>query len=102
MQRLVRDDMRATTMVIVMFMINIVGMGTGPQIVGILSDALRPRLGADSLRWAMVAVSIVAFWSAYHFWRGGLLVEQDLAAMAEQPVSNELSGPHEFGLTFSK
>jgi predicted MFS family arabinose efflux permease len=42
MQRLVREDMRATTMAIVMLLANLIGMGAGPQLVGILSDALAP------------------------------------------------------------
>jgi len=50
MQRLVVDEMRATTVAVVMLLCNLVGMGIGPQVVGILSDLLRPVLGSDSLR----------------------------------------------------
>jgi MFS family permease len=78
LQRLVLDDMRATTLAIVMLLANLIGMGLGPQVVGILSDELAPRLGADSLRYAMLAVSLVAFWSAFHFWRAARNVEGDL------------------------
>jgi hypothetical protein len=34
-------------------------MGGGPLIVGVLSDALHPSLQADSLRWALAAVTAV-------------------------------------------
>ena len=91
MQRLVRDDMRATTMALVLLLVNLIGMGLGPQIVGILSDALRPVAATDSLRFAMMIWSLTALWSAYHFWRVGRTVQQDLLVMAEGRVPDVLS-----------
>jgi predicted MFS family arabinose efflux permease len=79
MQRLVADEMRATTMAVVMLLANLIGMGVGPQVVGLLSDALVPVAGIDSLRYAMVAMSGVALLSAFHFWRVGSTVKEDLA-----------------------
>jgi len=79
MQRLVADDMRATTLAVIMFLVNLIGMGVGPQLVGILSDAFMPRFGADSLRYAMLFTSVLALWAAFHFWRVGEAVSQDLA-----------------------
>lgn len=81
LQRLVPDDMRATTLAVVMMLANLIGMGVGPQIVGILSDLLAPVMGLDSLRYAMLVVSLVAVWAAYHFWRVGQTVTADLAAL---------------------
>jgi predicted MFS family arabinose efflux permease len=83
MQRLVVDEIRATTLAIVMLLANLIGMGIGPQIVGILSDALMPRWGSDSLRYAMLAMSFVALWAAYHFWQVGRTVKDDLAAATD-------------------
>lgn len=80
MQRLVPDDMRATVMAVVMLLANLIGMGLGPQIVGVLSDLLAPSQGADSLRYAMLACSVIALWSAGHFWRVGRTIRQDLDA----------------------
>jgi MFS family permease len=82
MQRLVTDDTRATTLAIVMLFANLIGMGVGPQLVGILSDVLRPALGNESLRYAMLTMSAVALWAAYHFARVGRTVEDDLSAIA--------------------
>lgn len=42
MQRLVPDGMRATMMAVIMLLANLIGMGIGPQLVGVLSDALAP------------------------------------------------------------
>jgi MFS family permease len=86
MQRLVREDMRATTLAIVMLLANLIGMGAGPQLVGILSDALAPTFGADSLRYAMLAISLVAFWSAAHFWQVGKHVAADLDQAHDLPL----------------
>jgi MFS family permease len=80
MQRLVPDEMRATAMGIVMLLVNLIGTGVGPQIVGILSDLLAPRLGSSALRSAMLATSFAAVWAAYHFWRVAQTVGADLAA----------------------
>jgi MFS family permease len=82
MQRLVPDDMRATMMAVVMMLANLIGMGLGPQIVGILSDALLPAAQTDSLRYAMLIMSFVALWSACHFWNVGRTVAEDLRRVA--------------------
>lgn len=79
MQRLVPDNMRATMMALVMLLANLLGMGIGPLIVGALSDLLMPAMKKDSLRYAMLLVSFIAFWAAYHFWRAGVSVKTDLA-----------------------
>jgi len=82
LQRLVADDMRATTLAVVMLFANLIGMGAGPQLVGILSDVLSPRLGSDSLRYAMLITSLVALWAAGHFGLAARTVKADLAAVA--------------------
>jgi MFS family permease len=83
LQRLVPDDTRAITMAIVLLFANLIGMGLGPQIVGLLSDALAPHLGTNSLRWAMSAMSMVAVWSAHHFWRAGESIREDLGRVPQ-------------------
>jgi MFS family permease len=79
LQRLVAEETRATTLAVVMFGCNLVGMGVGPQLVGTLSDLLAPASGQDSLRYSMLVVSLMAFWAAYHFWKVGVSVVRDLA-----------------------
>lgn len=82
MQRLVSEEMRATTMAVVMLLANLIGFGVGPQVVGILSDVLAPSFGEDALRYAMLTLSFLALWGAYHFWRVGLTVKEDLCVSA--------------------
>jgi predicted MFS family arabinose efflux permease len=79
MQRLVVDEMRATTLALVMLLANLVGMGIGPQMVGVLSDLLAPTFGGHSLRYAMMIVSLVTLWSSVHYWKVGRAVKDDLS-----------------------
>lgn len=80
LQRLVTDRRRAVTLAIVSMLSHLVGMGLGPQLIGILSDQLRPEYGVESLRYAMLAVSLVALWSGFHFWRTARTVAEDIEA----------------------
>jgi hypothetical protein len=47
--------------------INLVGLGFGPLVVGIISDLLKPTLGVESLRWAMSITLAVSAVSAVPF-----------------------------------
>lgn len=71
--------MRALAFAIMMFINNLLGIGLGPQIVGILSDALHGSLGDNSLRHALI-LSIVSasLLSAFHFIMAGRTLRQDL------------------------
>lgn len=46
---------RATSAALAMFIINLVGLGMGPWLIGAVSDALRPTFGEESLRMAMLS-----------------------------------------------
>ena len=89
LQRLVPDEMRATTLSIIMLLANLIGMGIGPQLVGILSDLLHPDLGAESLRYAMLIVSFIAPASGLYFWRAARTVNQDLLVVSSVQVEKE-------------
>ncbi len=54
-QRLVPPDMRATASAMLLLFTALAG-GIGPLVVGVVSDALRPRFGQHSLGWAMLLV----------------------------------------------
>lgn len=73
-QTLVEPDRRAVSAALLLFVANLVGHGLGPLAVGVLSDALEPRLGADSLRYALAAGSVLGAWAAFHYaWAGRTL-----------------------------
>lgn len=70
-QNLVDLRMRALASSIVLFILNIVGMGFGPQLVGVLSDFLAPSFGKESLRMALLVLALLNLWCAYHYYRAG-------------------------------
>jgi predicted MFS family arabinose efflux permease len=76
-QDMVDHRMRAVTSAITIFLLNLVGMGLGPQGVGFLSDMFAPAFGADSLRYALACCVLVNFWAAFHFWRAGVLMNPE-------------------------
>jgi predicted MFS family arabinose efflux permease len=63
--------MRSIAAAVKMLFMNLIGLSIGPFIVGAISDALKPAFGADSLRYALLAVHVLALWSALHFFLCG-------------------------------
>jgi hypothetical protein len=61
---------------------NLVGLGLGPQLVGVLSDLLSDRYGVRSLRYALVLVTPMSLWAAYHYWRAARSLSMDLERAA--------------------
>lgn len=60
---------RATASAILFFILNVIGLGMGPFAIGLLSDFLAPTYGAESLRYAMLALlPTVMVWSSVHFY----------------------------------
>ncbi|MGB1118774.1 MAG: spinster family MFS transporter [Parvibaculales bacterium] len=70
--------MRAVAAGILLFIINIIGLGLGPQLVGILSDVLNPEYGDESLRYALLICSLVYIWAAMHYFIAGRHLAGDL------------------------
>jgi MFS family permease len=90
-QSLSTPRMRATASAVLLFLINIIGLAMGPPITGLLSDLLEPRLGEDSLRYALLIVSFVLIWSGVHFWLASRSLPEDLA-FARQAAERESAG----------
>ena len=63
-QNLVAPSMRAVAASILIFFITLLGMGAGPQAVGVLSDVLEPAWGEAALRIALVSVLSVSLLGA--------------------------------------
>jgi MFS family permease len=60
--------MRAVSSAIKMLCLNLIGMGLGPLLVGVLSDVLTPRYGDDALSVALAYFTLVGLWGSLHFW----------------------------------
>ena len=82
-QTLVPLRMRAMAAAVMLFVINMIGLGMGPQLVGVASDLLQPRFGADSLRYALMGAFFVNAWSALHYALGARTLRRDLEAVTD-------------------
>ena len=54
-QHLVPGNMRATASALFLFINNLIGIGLGTTLIGVVSDLTRTRFGAESLRYAILA-----------------------------------------------
>ena len=80
-QSLVRPHMRAVASAILLFVLNLIGLGIGPWFVGFLSDALAPSSGAESIRYALLSVVCVGnAWAAVHYALAARTLREDLQA----------------------
>ena len=70
--------MRAVAAGILLFIINFIGLGFGPQAVGVLSDVLAADYGTESLRYALLICSLVNIWAGYHYFMAGRYLKDDL------------------------
>jgi predicted MFS family arabinose efflux permease len=78
-QTLVPPHMRAMSIALILLFANLVGMGLGPLAVGVISDALRPHFGQESLRYALLACCPGYLWVSWHLWAASRTVVRDLA-----------------------
>lgn len=60
LQRLSPERFRATTTILVTIIMNLIGGGLIPSLVGVISDGLSPHLGAESLRYALGFAHLLA------------------------------------------
>ncbi|MEW7009438.1 spinster family MFS transporter [Lentilitoribacter sp. EG35] len=65
---------------IFMCMVNLIGLGLGPILVGLISDLLSSAHGDQSLRYALATLQSFALWAAIHFWLAGRLTSENHAA----------------------
>ena len=72
-------QMRAVSSAIMMLCLNLIGMGLGPLLIGLLSDLLTPQHGEDALSVALAFFTLVGLWGTVHFWLcGRALAKQQL------------------------
>jgi len=84
-QNLVRPEMRATTSAILLFILNLAGMGLGPLLVGALNDLLGLRYGAAAIRGSFVAVVAIGGLAAIFYARGARHLRAELGTGAPAP-----------------
>jgi predicted MFS family arabinose efflux permease len=77
-QGLVRLEARAVAASLVVFGQNLIGLGLGPLAFGMLSDALQPVAGVESVRWVLYGAAWLGLIPAFFFWRASLRLKAEL------------------------
>jgi hypothetical protein len=68
--------MRATASALFLFINNLIGIGLGTTLIGVVSDTMRVRFGAESLRYAILAGTGIYFIAAALFFLAGRKLAQ--------------------------
>ncbi len=70
-QTLTPVHLRSQASALLLLLLNLIGFGIGPVLVGFLSDQLTPLFGAQAIRYAMLITLVTVVFGSYLFWRGG-------------------------------
>lgn len=79
-QGLARLRMRAQAAAILMFAINLIGLGIAPLAVGALNDALASTYGDQAIRYSLLITGAGSLWAVVHSLLAARSVREDLAA----------------------
>jgi predicted MFS family arabinose efflux permease len=79
-QGLVKLRMRATASAILLFILNMIGLGAGPFIVGFLNDLLAEQFGVEAIRYSMLGVGVMGGPAAVFFYLASRNLREDLRA----------------------
>lgn len=71
--------MRAVWAAITLLVINLVGLGIGPTMVGVVSDLLMPTYGEESLRYSLLSIGLLTPIAIFFYW----MASRALARQAE-------------------
>jgi predicted MFS family arabinose efflux permease len=70
--------MRALASAILFFVINIIGLGCGPFLTGILSDVWYPSMGEESIRWALSTSLLANVLGAFFYFKSAETIEESM------------------------
>jgi MFS family permease len=82
-QSIVAPHMRATTAAVILFVINLIGLGLGPVAVGALSDFFALGMGmgeAQGVRWALIVSSCFGLVAAVLFFKAARTIREDMVS----------------------
>jgi MFS family permease len=78
-QNLVALRMRSVASALMLLIINVIGLAMGPPLTGLLSDALEPRFGPESMRYSLLIVSSLLLpLAGWFYYQAGRSIEDDL------------------------
>ena len=70
--------MRATGSAIVLFVLNLIGLGLGPTLVGVLNDVFAASYGDEAIRTSLLFLLVASLWGAVHSVLASRTVAADL------------------------
>ena len=77
--------MRAAASALLLFIINMIGLVFGPTVLGAFSDFLQADWNmndGDSLRYALLACSLIYLVSAINYYNAARYIREDMASAA--------------------
>jgi predicted MFS family arabinose efflux permease len=74
---------RALASALMLLVLNLVGLGVGPQVIGMLSDLMSRWFGSEGLRYALMAIAAVNAWACLHYWLAGRSIAADLTRVQQ-------------------
>jgi MFS family permease len=77
-QGLVKPEARAVAAAFMLFAQNLIGLGLGPLLFGMMSDAFKPLAGDESVRWVLYGAAWLGLVPAFFFWRASLRLKEEL------------------------
>lgn len=80
-QTIVKPHMRATSSAVLLFIINLIGLGLGPLVVGAMSDVFAIGLGlgeAEGVRWALIVSAMMGLIAAALFWSARATIREEM------------------------
>ncbi len=81
-QGLVAPRMRALAAATLLAVLNLVGLGIGPQLIGLANDALAGRFGDDAIRYSLSAMACAGLLAGVCFALAARTLREDLAQSA--------------------
>ena len=76
--------MRAMASAILFLILNLIGLGLGPQLVGMMNDALAGTFGDEAVRYSLLLANFMTVWAAIHFALAARTLRHDLEAKNRQ------------------
>jgi len=78
-QSLVQPRTRATASAVILFVINLIGLGVGPLAAGIISDSFATQHGvAEGLRYSLITVGAIGLLALPCFWLASRTLADDI------------------------
>ena len=71
--------MRAVWAAVTLLVINLIGLGIGPTLVGVISDLFEPRFGDQSLRYSLLVIAAFTPVAIFFYWRASVVLRRRAA-----------------------